>query len=67
MNFFPLQDLRFFRENHAETDQRYPYDRAEKFNKGIRKLGVSADGQSYLDRFRLLITQIGKFFMELVM
>jgi len=54
-----LQDWRFFRENHAETDQKYPYDRADKFNKGIRKLGVSADGLSYLDRFRMLITEIG--------
>lgn len=37
----------------------YPYDRAEKFNKGIRKLGVNAEGESYLDQFRTLITQIG--------
>lgn len=38
----------------------YPYDRAEKFNKGIRKLGLTPDGHSYLDQFRTLITQIGK-------
>lgn len=57
--YFTLEDWRFFRENHSETDQKYPYERADKFNKGIRKLGVSADGLSYLDRFRLLITQIG--------
>ena len=37
----------------------YPYERADKFNKGIRKLGVSKDGESYLDRFRIIITQIG--------
>lgn len=37
----------------------YPFDRAEKFNKGIRKLGLTPDGQSYLDQFRNLITQIG--------
>jgi WASH complex subunit 7 len=34
--------------------------RAVKFNRGIRKLGLMADGvSSYLDQFRLLITHIG--------
>uniref|UniRef100_A0A8C5AVA6 WASH complex subunit 4 n=1 Tax=Gadus morhua TaxID=8049 RepID=A0A8C5AVA6_GADMO len=37
----------------------YPFDRAEKFNRGIRKLGITPDGQSYLDQFRQLISQIG--------
>ena len=57
------KDARFFKENsHATLDQKYPFDRAAKFNKGIRKLGT-VDGQStYLDQFRLLISQIGKFF-----
>eukprot|EP00795_Rhopilema_esculentum_P002021 gene2021-17582_t len=36
---------------------KYPFERAENFNRGIRKLGV-VDGQSYLDQFRLLVTQI---------
>merc|ERR1719270_782790 len=54
------KDARFFKENsHATLDQKYPFDRAAKFNKGIRKLGT-VDGQStYLDQFRLLISQIG--------
>ena len=30
-----------------------------KFNKGIRKLGSADDGSSFLDQFRLLITEIG--------
>ena len=34
-------------------------DRAVKFNKGIRKLGSADDGSSFLDQFRLLITEIG--------
>ncbi len=38
---------------------KYPYERAEKFNRGIRKLGVLADNQTYLDQFRLLISHIG--------
>uniref|UniRef100_A0A665UTQ2 WASH complex subunit 4 n=1 Tax=Echeneis naucrates TaxID=173247 RepID=A0A665UTQ2_ECHNA len=33
--------------------------KAEKFNRGIRKLGITPDGQSYLDQFRQLISQIG--------
>jgi hypothetical protein len=39
----------------------YPYDRADKFNKGIRKLGLTPDGESYLDQFRTLITQLGEW------
>ncbi|EDQ91034.1 uncharacterized protein MONBRDRAFT_15671 [Monosiga brevicollis MX1] len=54
-----LKDCRFFRENRDELDQQYPFERAEKFNRGIRKLGVKADGRTYLDRFRELITEIG--------
>lgn len=35
------------------------FDRANKFKNGIRKLGVTLDGQSWLDQFRILITHIG--------
>ena len=38
----------------------YPFQRAERFNKVIRKLGASPDGLTYLDQFRVLITQIGE-------
>ena len=54
-----LQDIRFFKETKAQTDQKYPFERAEKFNKGIRKLGLTPDGHTYLDQFRVLISQIG--------
>ncbi|KAM6961159.1 WASH complex subunit 4 [Aplochiton taeniatus] len=54
-----IKDIRFFRETKDQSDQKYPFDRAEKFNRGIRKLGISPDGQSYLDQFRQLISQIG--------
>lgn len=37
----------------------YPLKRAEKFTRDIRKLGMTEDGLSYLDQFRLLITEIG--------
>eukprot|EP01137_Pigoraptor_chileana_P013132 Opistho-2@66313 len=54
-----LKDMRFFKDSKDSIDQKYPFDRAEKFNKAIRKLGVTPDGMSYLDQFRILITQIG--------
>ncbi|XP_056595412.1 WASH complex subunit 4 [Triplophysa dalaica] len=54
-----IKDIRFFRETKDQTDQKYPFDRAEKFNRGIRKLGLTPDGQSYLDQYRQLISQIG--------
>jgi WASH complex subunit 7 len=37
----------------------YPYDRAYKFTQDIRKLGISDTGKSFLDQFRMLITEIG--------
>mmetsp|Transcript_7605 Transcript_7605/g.19370 ORF Transcript_7605/g.19370 Transcript_7605/m.19370 type:complete len:1168 (-) Transcript_7605:91-3594(-) len=43
----------------ARQQQRYPVERALRFNRDIRKLGVSEDGSSFLDQFRLLITEIG--------
>ena len=55
-----LQDIRFFKETKEQSDQKYPFERAEKFNKGIRKLGLTPEGQTYLDQFRTLISQIGK-------
>ena len=39
--------------------KKYPYERAEKFNRSIRKLGLLQDNQTYLDQFRQLISQIG--------
>ncbi|KAF5274542.1 hypothetical protein FQA39_LY07154 [Lamprigera yunnana] len=51
-----LKDLKFFNENNNDM---YPYERAEKFNVGIKRLGLNAEGASYLDLFRKLITHIG--------
>ncbi len=47
-----LKRLNFIRK-------KYPYERAEKFNRSIRKLGLLQDNQTYLDQFRQLISQIG--------
>ncbi|CAG9854952.1 unnamed protein product [Phyllotreta striolata] len=54
-----IRDLRFFGERKSELGQMYPYERAEKFNAGIRKLGLNEQGESYLDLFRRAVTQIG--------
>lgn len=44
-------------EGAAAAQERYSFERADKWNRNIRKLGVNADGESYLDQFRALITQ----------
>ena len=54
-----IRDISFFKESKVSLDQKYPYERAEKFNRSIRKLGVLQDNQTYLDQFRLLISHIG--------
>lgn len=41
-------------------EEHYPYERADKFNRGIRKLGLTPEGLTYLDKFRALITHIGE-------
>lgn len=42
------------------TQEHFPYESAEKFNRNIRKLGVSPEGLSFLDQFRGLVSHIGK-------
>lgn len=53
------KDARYFREHQAKLNQKYPFDRASKFNKSIRKLGMPDGKTTYLDQFRMLITQMG--------
>lgn len=59
------KDIRIFKQNRQESStanpthqSNFPFKSAEKFKKGIRKLGVQ-DGFTWLDHFRILITQIG--------
>jgi len=54
-----IKDIAYFKDSKESLSHKYPYERAEKFNRGIRKLGVLADNQTYLDQFRLLISHIG--------
>lgn len=64
------KDIKLFKQSHQEISsshssvQNFTYasllfERAMKFKEGIRKLGLTADGLSQLDQFRILITQIG--------
>lgn len=46
-------------KNSPEVNNHYPYDRAMKFVKDIRKLGVNEEKKTFLDQFRILITEIG--------
>jgi WASH complex subunit 7 len=54
-----MKDIRFYKAEKEGLDNKYPYVRAEKFTKDIRKLGVSDDGSTFLDQFRFQITEIG--------
>jgi len=54
-----IRDIRYFKENKDSLGNRYPMERAQQFNKEIKKLGLNAKKESYLDQFRTLITEIG--------
>lgn len=58
-----LKEYRYHAEHkHNKPYQSYPYERAESFIKKIRKLGVSNNGETYMDLFRKVITQVGGCF-----
>jgi len=59
------RDIRFFKENREQLQNRYPMERAQQFNKEIRKLGLTEQKQSFLDQFRMLITEIGTYVLTL--
>jgi WASH complex subunit 7 len=55
------REHRWFRKhkNEPAVNSLYPYEHALKFVRDIRKLGVSEAGKTFLDQFRILITEIG--------
>jgi WASH complex subunit 7 len=55
------REHRWFKKHKNEEDvnNMYPYDRALKLVRDIRKLGVNEQGKTFLDQFRILITEIG--------
>ncbi|KDO19274.1 hypothetical protein SPRG_21586 [Saprolegnia parasitica CBS 223.65] len=58
---FLKRELRWYKshKDDADVDHKYPYTRAFEFNKEIRQLGVSDAGRTFLDQYRILITEIG--------
>ena len=54
------RDVRFVRtQRERAASPPYTFERAERFQAAIRKLGMTPDGLSYLDQFRELLSQIG--------
>lgn len=53
------KDMKHHRDNVDKNQQVYNYDRANIFNRDIKKLGMTDGGESFLDQFRKLISQIG--------
>ena len=53
------KERRWFRKHKDESQSMYPYERVSDFLRDIRKLGVTDDGRSFLDHFRVLVTEIG--------
>ncbi|ETV96488.1 hypothetical protein, variant 2 [Aphanomyces invadans] len=57
---FLKREVRWYKAHKTETqDHKYPYQRAFEFNKEIRQLGVSDAGRTFLDQYRILITEMG--------
>ena len=55
-----LREQRLYHKNKDKLNGQYPYERAEKLSKDIKKLGtIGKSNQTFLDKFRQLITQIG--------
>ena len=47
-----LQEQRFYQNNKDKLNSQYPYERAEKVSKGIKKLGTLKGNITFLDKFR---------------
>jgi len=54
-----MQEDRFWKKKKTKLENMYPWDKAEKMSRNIKRLGTTEKGVSYLDRFRQLITSIG--------
>ncbi|KAF8297306.1 putative WASH complex subunit 7 [Trypanosoma cruzi] len=54
-----IKDAKFFIAHKEELNGEYPLSRAENFIREMHKLGVADDGQTFLDKFRHLVSEIG--------
>uniref|UniRef100_A0A7I4Y9C4 WASH-7_N domain-containing protein n=1 Tax=Haemonchus contortus TaxID=6289 RepID=A0A7I4Y9C4_HAECO len=53
------KDIRYFHENLQPLKKLFPPKRAEQFNSAFSQLSTQLGEISYMDRFRMLITQMG--------
>jgi WASH complex subunit 7 len=53
------KERRFFRRSRKDLNNRYPFEHAAALARDIRSLGLTPDKQSFLDKFRGLVTEIG--------
>jgi WASH complex subunit 7 len=54
-----MKSRKYFFSNREQLNQMFPYEKAERFNRDIKKLGIFEGDTTYLDKFRLLISHIG--------
>ena len=55
-----LMSYRKWYKQHGEAiDQLFPYDKAVEYAKSIKQLGRDKNGETFLDKFRKLVTHIG--------
>ena len=54
-----IRENRFFLQNKASLNSRYPFERADSIYKEISRLGHFDDLKTFMDKLRELITQIG--------
>ncbi|KAI5723753.1 hypothetical protein M8J76_010468 [Diaphorina citri] len=60
-----IKEIKFYRDNKIKFNQKYPFDRAEKLLKSVKTIQEEPDTTdenghlNYLERFRLVITQVG--------
>jgi len=54
-----LRDIRSFKEEKEKLNSKYPFPMSESFSRDIARLGKTEDNMTYLDKFRVLITEIG--------
>ena len=54
-----INDITWFEQHKEECEGLWPYKSADKMVTDMKRLGLSQDGLSVLDHFRVLITEIG--------
>ncbi|KAK5970553.1 WASH complex subunit 7, partial [Trichostrongylus colubriformis] len=53
------KDIRYFQENLQSLKKMFPPKRADQFNHAFSQLSIQHGELTYMDRFRMLITQMG--------